>query len=97
MLKDIRLGQLICSQAGRDRGRYYLVVGHQGDRRVQVVDGHYRPVKKPKAKNVAHIKPIGRVALDVNQQLSNGGHVTDELIRTALNRLCNDLSRKEGD
>ena len=97
MPADIKLGQLVCSRAGRDHGRYYLVVGQVDTRRVKVVDGYHRPVTQPKAKNIAHLKCTGHVALEVNQRLLNGEPITDEIVRAALDKLCHDLSRKEGD
>ncbi|NLG86359.1 MAG: hypothetical protein GX489_03990 [Firmicutes bacterium] len=97
MPADIELGQLVCSQAGRDQGRYYLVVGYLDDRRVKVADGYHRPVTRPKAKNIAHLKCSGHVVLEVKQRLLNGEPLTDEIVRAALDKFCHDLSRKEGD
>ncbi len=94
---DLDLGQLVRSCTGRDRGRYYLVVGKHDNRRVKLVDGHRRPVNRPKVKNVAHLERIGRVAYAVRECLQNGEPITDQMVRAALAEFHYDLSRKEGD
>lgn len=94
----IRLGQLVCSRAGRDRGRYYLVVGWADPRRAQVADGRYRPIARPKIKNVAHLEVTERVAEAVAEKLQRGEPVSDPMIREALAELLgSDPSWKEGD
>lgn len=97
MHKHLKLGQMVYSKAGRDRGRCYLVIGYENERWVKVSDGDYRPVNQPKIKNVVHVKAVDGLANDINQRLLDGQNITDELIRAALAELHNDLSRKEGD
>ncbi|MDK2785172.1 MAG: hypothetical protein PWQ41_324 [Bacillota bacterium] len=94
----VKLGQLVCSRAGRDRGRYYLVVGWAAPRRALVADGRYRPIARPKIKNVAHLEVTERVAEAVAERLERGEQVSDAMIRAALAELLGaDPSWKEGD
>lgn len=97
-VKPVKLGQLVCSRAGRDRGRYYLVLGWEDGRRVRVADGANRPVARAKIKNVAHLEVTERVAMDVAKKIECGEEVSDLMVRTALAALLgSDPSRKEGD
>ncbi|BCV24300.1 MAG TPA: RNA-binding protein [Firmicutes bacterium] len=94
----VKLGQIVCSRAGRDRGRYYLVVGWQDARRLRVADGRRRPVERPKVKNIAHLEVTGRVAEEVAARLERKEPVSDLMVRAALAEVAGaDPSWKEGD
>lgn len=74
-------GQLVRSIAGRDKGRYYLVLAVK-DREVLLSDGRNRPRAHPKVKNIRHVQPTHRVAADFD---AAGGKIpADEQIRAAI-------------
>ncbi|MEW6545977.1 MAG: KOW domain-containing RNA-binding protein [Bacillota bacterium] len=85
--RDLRLGQVVCSLAGRDRGQYYVVVGVIDDRFVQVADGYRRKVAAPKKKNVRHLRPQGPVMEELAHRLAAGGSVNDSEIRGVLRKV----------
>lgn len=85
---DLRPGQVVTSLAGRDRGRRMIVLRVVDDRYVLVVDGELRRLQRPKRKNRRHLQPHGAVAREVSAKLAEGRAVTDEEIRTALERLA---------
>ena len=64
-----KLGQLVVSAAGRDRGRHYIIIEILDDTTVAVVDGTYRPVSKPKRKNVRYIMMTWIVNKSLNKKL----------------------------
>ena len=90
---ELRLGQLVISRAGRDRGRRYLITRILGPRFVEVSDGQARMVSKPKKKNVNHLIVSRKVAGTVEVKLSAGMEVTDEEVREALKALEEDKSK----
>ena len=47
-------GQIVCSKAGRDKGRFMVAVFEENGS-VFVCDGKERPLQRPKRKNVKHI------------------------------------------
>jgi len=53
---DLKPGQLVCSLAGRDKGKHYLVLQELDEKYVLLVDGRRRPVTRPKKKNKAHLQ-----------------------------------------
>lgn len=69
-------GQIVTSRAGRDVTRSYVVTGTT-DERVLLANGGKFTLSAPKAKNVRHINPTGKV-------LSAGEMQDDTTIRTAL-------------
>lgn len=79
----ISIGQLVKSNAGRDTGHPYLVIGIT-DKYVLLADGRERSVIKPKKKNIRHVKVYKLVAEALAEKLLNNIKVTDEDIRQAI-------------
>ena len=52
---EIKLGSVVISSAGHDRGRFMVVVGAQ-DGFVLVADGKERKLDSPKKKNIKHVR-----------------------------------------
>lgn len=77
-MKDvIKIGQLVCSTLGRDKGRVYLVIGILDSNRLLVADGKYRKIEKPKKKNIKHVSKLPLFVAEVaelvkEKRLSNG-------------------------
>lgn len=82
-------GQLVCSLAGRDKGRYYVVIGLDAAGRALLADGRSRPFNRPKRKNPCHVQITRKIAADLRDA---GGGLRDEDIRAAISKLLN----KEG-
>ena len=53
----VQIGLLVRSTRGRDRGRYYLVVGMESETKVRVADGDLRRVESPKRKTSGTSSP----------------------------------------
>ena len=70
-------GTIICSMAGRDNGKFMIVLGNK-DGLVLVADGKERPIERPKLKNVKHISLT-------NHTVSEEQMLTNRSIRHALN------------
>lgn len=85
--REIKVGQLVYSRAGRDRGRPFLVWQIADSRRVFVVDGIIRRTAKPKAKNIIHIQAVNRIDLTIAERLKQGEIITDAEVRKTIARL----------
>ena len=70
------VGRVVCSTAGRDKGKFLVVVGFS-DEYPLVADGKERPLKRPKLKNPKHLKKTNSI-LEVQQ------YTTDKSLRRAL-------------
>ena len=79
-----RLGQLVVSAAGRDRGRYYVVTQILDDTTVAVTDGAYRPVSNPKKKNIRHLMMTRTINSSLSERLLQGIGITNEEVCEAL-------------
>ena len=82
----VQTGRLVSSARGRDRGRFYLVVGSDGSSRVKVADGVIRKVEKPKHKNIKHLHVYDVVAEGVSIK-AESGRITNVDIRRELKSL----------
>lgn len=81
---DFQTGQLVSSCAGRDQGRFYVIVEVVNSSSVKVVDGDLRRVERPKLKNVKHLVPYKKEVTSIMEKLRNGQRITNEQVRLAL-------------
>lgn len=80
----LKFGQLVCSQAGRDKGRYFVVVEVVSDSMVKIVDGDFHRIEKPKKKNIKHLIIKDSMVKSITKKLNNGQRITNEQVRLAL-------------
>lgn len=57
---DIQKGMIVKAVAGRDKERYFAVVGEENGL-VLIADGKTRKLRKPKRKNIRHLKFTGKI------------------------------------
>lgn len=78
------IGVVAVSRAGRDKGRYYAVVGIADESCVYVADGKTRGLEKPKKKKLKHLSvQKARIPLsDALKMADKGG--ADAYLRKAL-------------
>lgn len=88
----VRLGDLVRSSAGRDRGTDLMVVAVLDDRHVRVADGRLRPIDGAKRKNVRHLESLGLTCARLAERLAGGEPVADIEVRRAIAAL---LASKE--
>jgi len=53
---ESKVGTVVISKAGRDKGKWMAVLQISGDH-VLVIDGKERPIERPKRKNIKHLAP----------------------------------------
>lgn len=82
-------GRLVSSTAGRDSGRYYLILDLADNGMIRVVNGSERKLASPKKKNVRHLKFHPQVAEEIKAKIVSGERLTDQDIRKALAFLLN--------
>ena len=80
----MRLGEIVSSEAGRDKDRFYVVVAVEEGNRVRVADGEFKSIKDAKLKNIKHVKSSGVILEKIAQKLIEGDQVFDTEIRSAL-------------
>lgn len=67
----LEVGRIVSSKAGRDLGKYYLVINLLDENYVLVADGLTRTVSHPKKKNVKHLvghKLVSEIASAIKEK-----------------------------
>ncbi len=62
-------GTIICSKAGRDNGKFMIVLGDKNGS-ILVADGKERPIERPKCKNIKHVSLTSHTVSE-EQMLTN--------------------------
>lgn len=93
--EGLRVGQLVRSKAGRDAGRYFLVVGVKSPTFVAVSDGRFRPIARPKLKNVRHLEIYKATLREAPVRFEASRVVTDQFVIGAIRELLAELGLTE--
>lgn len=83
-MEGIALGQIVHSRAGRDKGRYFIVVGLIDENYVLIADGDLRKINSPKKKKVKHLVFHDKYATDIVEKLNSNQRITDADLRKTL-------------
>lgn len=81
---DYDIGRVVLGAAGRDRGRYFVVIDVVDSEYVLICNGKHRTIEKPKKKKVKHLKPQPTVLIDIKKNLEAGMRIFDAQIRKNL-------------
>lgn len=79
---DIQIGSIVCSKAGRDKGKFFAVISIDGNY-TELADGDLRKTAKPKRKSIRHLAVTNKVLSDVQ---CLGDKALYEEICNAVNR-----------
>lgn len=82
--KDIVIGQVVKSRAGRDKGNIFLVLDIVDDKHVLIVDGDIRKLDRPKKKKVKHLTIYNTVLKELEYKLENNIKINNAYIRKLL-------------
>lgn len=69
-------GMVVRTKAGHDKGNFFVVLGIENGF-AMIADGRYRPISKPKRKNLVHLSKTNTVIPE--QFLNNDSDIRREL------------------
>lgn len=81
-MSDFTQGQLVCSKAGHDKGKIYVIVNIENEY-LYLADGEIRKKDNPKKKKIKHIQPTKYIDQDICKKIA-GNNVTDEEIKRVI-------------
>ena len=81
---DLRIGQVVKSKAGRDKGRIFIVIEIVDDQYVRLCDGELRKVSKPKLKKIKHLIVYNRVFEEIETRVGKNEKLNNAYIRRLL-------------
>lgn len=82
--KDIMIGQIVESRAGRDKGRIFLVLDIIDDQHLFIIDGDLRKIDNPKKKKIKHLIVYNKVLKELSYRLDNNIKVNNAYVRRLL-------------
>ena len=82
-LSDLSIADIVCSLAGRDRGKLFYVVG-MDETYLLLVNGKDRTIDKPKKKKRKHAQKVLRSETRVALKIRNGDNVLNSELRRDL-------------
>ncbi len=88
---DIHPADLVCSIAGRDKDKCFMILSVVDERYVLLCDGKMRPLDKPKKKKVKHIKLLDYSLDRIKEKLAEGKKINNADVRRALKAAMDDL------
>ena len=80
---EIKVGSIVRSKAGRDKGDFFIVLAME-DNYVYMANGDLRKVDQPKRKKLKHLQGTEQVSEFIINKLSQGNKVTNSEVRKAL-------------
>lgn len=78
------LGFLVKSTAGRDCGRFFVVIGKIDEKYILLADGDLRPIEKPKRKKLRHVQPLNVCSPELCDKLVNGKPILNAELRKTI-------------
>ncbi|SHJ66768.1 hypothetical protein SAMN02745751_03090 [Dethiosulfatibacter aminovorans DSM 17477] len=81
---DLRVGQIVKSKAGRDKGRIFIITEIVDDIYVKICDGELRKVSKPKLKKIKHLIVYNRVFEEIETRVGKNEKLNNAYIRRLL-------------
>jgi large subunit ribosomal protein L14e len=88
-------GQVVKSLAGRDKGKFYVIIGFIDGNRALLADGRCRTVNNPKKKNLKHLQPYRIIDPEIRERIRQG-NLNDNAVRNVLNILLAAENAKNG-
>ena len=82
--KDITVGQVVMSKAGRDKGRIFLVHDIIDGDYVSIIDGSLRILDNPKKKKIKHLIVYNTILSELKDKIENNVNVNDAYIRKLI-------------
>ncbi len=74
---NIVLGQIVKSKAGRDKDRYFVVIGFEKEQYLYIADGDLRKIDRPKKKKIKHLARTDIVLKEIAEKLKKGRKITN--------------------
>ncbi|MFA9424302.1 MAG: hypothetical protein ACERLG_12040 [Sedimentibacter sp.] len=81
---DLKVGQIVKSKTGRDKGRNFLIFEVLDEHFVLVCDGDLRKLSAPKKKKVKHLAIYNTVLTEFANKLQSNENLNDAYIRMLL-------------
>jgi len=83
-MNDFKVGQVVRSTAGRDKGHFMVVVEVVDENFTLVCNGKLRKVSNPKKKKIKHLAKTNHIVKEIQEKALQGSKITNAEIRKIL-------------
>lgn len=83
-MDQLKVGQVVRSLAGRDKGQFLIVLEVLDQNFVMVCDGKLRKISHPKKKKIKHLAKTNHIVNLLQEKLNNGEKINNAEIRAYL-------------
>lgn len=90
---ECAVGRIVRSNAGRDRGKLFLIVGVEDENHLLLADGRLRPLERPKKKKLRHVSVLPGGSDSLRETLLEGGSA----LNAELRRIISEYGDAESD
>ena len=66
------IGRIVQSTAGRDKDRYFVIVGEVDETHVTIADGRLRRTDRPKKKKIRHCRLVSFAGMECVEKIADG-------------------------
>ncbi|SHH54349.1 KOW domain-containing RNA-binding protein [Clostridium grantii] len=84
MNKEDYIGRVVYSKAGRDSGRFFLIINVIDHNFVNIADGDLRKIENPKKKKLKHLSILEECSYEIRGKLLNEEYVNNATVRKFL-------------
>ena len=82
--RDLKIGQIVKSKAGRDKGRIFLICEVVDEQFVLVCDGDLRKLNNPMKKKVKYLMIYKTVLTEFAEKLQRNENLNDAYVKKLL-------------
>ena len=76
--------KVVHSKSGRDKGKYFIIIGIIDAEYVYISDGDLRKIEKPKKKKLKHLGFTNLMADEIREAILSDGRISNSKIRKFL-------------
>lgn len=81
MANECRIGKLVFSKAGRDKGNPFVIIDILDDNYAYICDGDIHPLTKPKKKKIKHLIFTNTICEDAINLKATGDNIKNSVIK----------------
>jgi ribosomal protein L14E/L6E/L27E len=84
LIEDNIIGSVVISKAGRDKGKYFIIIGVLNSEYVLMCNGILRTIEKPKQKKLKHLVFTDLIAEEIKEKILTKDEVSNSDLKKYL-------------
>lgn len=85
--REVTIGQLVKSKAGRDKDRVFVVIDIIDELYVIIADGDLRKAEKAKKKKIKHLSKYNIISEEIQKRYNSHKKISNLMLRREIEKL----------